>query len=132
MAKKHRPVVVPRPDRVRSIEGTAFGWIDAGLWRRDWLGALSPEELAVYVFLCLVADRRGVSFYRRDRIAHHLGLDLGSIDRARVRLRKLDLVAYQPFSVHSPDGFHQVLALPDVGPPEPLSALAELWRPKSI
>lgn len=116
--------VVPRLDRVRRLgPGVAFGWIDARLRRDGWLGALSPSALAAYVFLCLAADREGVSFYRRDRIAHALGLDDMEVARALRRLRDLDLVGYVPFSAHAVDGFHQVLSIPEGGPPpSPLAA----------
>ena len=73
--------------------------------------------ISVYAFLCLAADRRGVSFYRRDRIARELGLDDSELSAALARLRELDLVAYQPFRRGAADGFHQVLSLPTGGPP---------------
>jgi hypothetical protein len=101
----------------------AFGWLDARLHRDGWLEALTPSALAAYVFLCLAADREGVSFYRRDRIGRALGLDDAEVARALRRLRDLDLVGYAPFSAHAVDGFHQVLSLPPGGPPtSPLAA----------
>lgn len=114
-----RRVVVPRPDRVRRLgPGTAFGWSDARLHRDRWLEALTPSALGTYVFLCLAADREGVSFYRRDRIGRALGLDDAEVAAALRRLRQLELVAYAPFSPHAVDGFHQVLALPAAPPPD--------------
>lgn len=112
-----RRVVVPRPDRVRTLTGTAFGWLDARL-RRGWLELLTPDALATYSFLCLAADRQGVSFYRRDRIARAVGLGDAEVAAALRRLRQLELVAYAPFSPHAVDGFHQVLALPAAPPPD--------------
>ncbi len=109
-------VVVPRPDCVRTLAGTAFGWLDARLHHDGWLRALTPEALAVYTFLCLAADRRGVSFYRRDRIARELGLDDTDVATALTRLVDLDVVAYAPFRQGAVDGFHQVLSLPPDGP----------------
>lgn len=110
--------VVPRPERVRRLgPGVAFGWIDERLRRDGWLEALTPSALAAYVFLCLAADREGVSFYRRDRIGRALGLDDAEVARALRRLRDLDLVGYAPFGAHAVDGFHQVLSLPPGGPP---------------
>jgi hypothetical protein len=106
-------VVVPDPDRVRTLQNVAFGWIDAALHHRGWLRVLSPQALAVYAFLCLVADRRGVSFYRRDRIARELGLDDREVADALTRLRDLDLVAFRAFRPGAIDGFHQVLSLPE-------------------
>lgn len=109
-------VVVPDPDRVRTLRGIAFGWIDAALHHRGWLRVLSPQSLAVYAFLCLVADHRGVSFYRRDRIARELGLDDHEVVAALTRLRELDLIAFRPFRPGAVDGFHQVLSLPESAP----------------
>lgn len=131
MPSRKYQIVVPRPDRVRRLDGP-FGWIDAALWRRRWLQRLTSEEVAVYTFLCLVADRQGVSFYRRDRIADQLGEDLGVVTRALGRLRDLDLVAFRAFGPHAPEGFHQVLSLPDSGPLASPAGVAALWRPKSL
>lgn len=110
-------VVVPRPDRIRRLGGAGgFGWLDARLVRERWLERLGSEELAVYVFLCLVADRQGVSWYRRDRIREALGLGERAVWEALDRLEQLDLVAYQPFHRHASEGFRQVLDLPEPGP----------------
>jgi hypothetical protein len=54
--RRDRRVITPSPDRVRSINGTAFGWLDARLHHGGWLRALTPDALAVYTFLCLAAD----------------------------------------------------------------------------
>ena len=117
-------VVVPEPGRVRSLGATAgFGWLDARLWRDGWLATMSPQDLAVYAFLCLVADRQGVSSYRRDRIRAALELDERVVWQALGRLERLGLVAYRPFDVHASEGFWQVLAVPTGGPP-PLGLLA--------
>ncbi len=128
-------VIVPHFDRVRSLKGTAFGWIDARLHHDGWMRALTPEALAIYAFLCIAADRHGVSFYRRDRMARELGLDDGDVATALTRLRELDLVAYEPFRQCAVDGFHQVLSLPDGGPGPalsddelPLERLTAKWR----
>jgi len=125
-AYRSRRIVVPRPDRVRTLNRVAFGWLDARLHHDGWLRAMTPQALAVYAFLCLAADRRGVSFYRRDRIARELGLDDAELSSTLTRLRELDLVAYRPFRPGAADGFRQVLSLPADGPPPliPDSALA--------
>jgi hypothetical protein len=115
-------VVVPNPERVRALGGAAgFGWLDARLWRDGWLEVLSAEDLAVYVFLCLVADRQGVSWYRRDRIRASLGLGEQAVWQALLRLEALGLVAYRPFHAQASEGFRQVLAVPPQGPPSPLA-----------
>jgi len=110
------------------VSGRAFGWIDARL-RRGWLELLPPDALATYVFLCLAADRQGVSFYRRDRIGLALGLGDAEVAAALRRLRQLDLVAYAPFSAHAVDGFHQVLALPAAPPDAAGNALLVGFTP---
>ena len=119
-------IIVPRPERVRTLDHVAFGWLDARLQHDGWLRAMTPQALAVYAFLCLAADRRGVSFYRRARIARELGLDDLEVSSILERLRELDLVAYRPFHPGAADGFWQVLSLPVDGPPPliPQSALS--------
>lgn len=127
---RRRRVVVPRPDRLRSLNGTTFGWLSARIHRDGWLRAMPVEATGVYAFLCLAANREGVSFYRRDRMANELGLDDAAVSQALRRLIELDLVAYAPFGPHAVDGFHQVLSVPAGGPP-PLSwplTLPELGR----
>lgn len=111
-------VVVPEPGRVRSLESAAgFGWLDARLWRDGWLSVLTAEDVSVYAFLCLVADRQGVSWYRRDRIRAALGLEERAVWQALSRLEGLGLVAYRPFHAQAAEGFRQVLAVPAGGPP---------------
>lgn len=116
--RKRSQPVVPIPERTRRIAGTPFGWIDARVLRDGWLGVLAPDAIAVYTFLCVVANRDGVSYYRRDRIGHELGLSEAAVAAALRRLVTLDLIAYRPFHPHAVDGFHQVLSLPGGGPAE--------------
>lgn len=65
-ARKVVPVV-PEPGRVRRIEGS-FAWLDHRLLRKGHLGRMTLVDLAVYVFLVLVADRTGTSFWRKDLV----------------------------------------------------------------
>ena len=109
--------IVPRPERTRRMAGTPFGWIDARVLREGWVRLLAPEAIAVYTFLCVVANHDGVSYYRRDRIGLELGLSDATVHASLERLKALDLVAYVPFHAHAADGFHQVLSLPSSGPP---------------
>lgn len=111
-------VVVPRPERVRQPGPGGFGWLDARLHKQGWLALLTPEDIATYTFLCLVANRQGVSWYRRDRIRQALGISEDAAWQALRRLYTLDLVAYRPFAQNASDGFHQVLSLPTQGPPD--------------
>lgn len=118
-------VVLPRPERVRRPGPCGFGWLDARLHRQGWLALLTPDDIAVYAFLCLVANKQGVSWYRRDRIRDALGVGEDALWLALRRLEALDLIAYRPFSRHASDGFHQVLSLPPYGPPEAMPELED-------
>jgi len=111
-----RKAMVPRPDRVRTINRSGFGWMDACIHRDGWLALLGPDALAVYSFFCLVANRQGVSWYRRARIEQLLGLDAPHLDSALARLYELDLLALRPFFPGAEEGFHQVLSVPAAGP----------------
>lgn len=106
----------PRPDLVRAPAG-AFGWLDARLVREGWLTRVGAEATAVLAFLAIVADRQGVSFYGRDRIAVALDLDRGRVDRALERLLGERLVAFRPWRPGGQDGVWQVLPMPPPAPP---------------
>ncbi len=117
-AKRSPKVVVPLPERVRRPGPAGFGWLDARLHKQKWLTLMTPDDVAAYTFLCLVANRQGVSWYRRDRIQQALAISEDSLWLALRRLYALDLVAYRPFGRYASDGFHQVLSLPPQGAPE--------------
>jgi hypothetical protein len=102
---------LPRPDAPRAIP-RSFGWIDAELLRQGWFVYLTAEEVTLYVFLCLVADRDGVSFYRVDTIERKLGMRDDAIMKARERLVEMTLVAFEPYGAGQRDGFWQVLPVP--------------------
>lgn len=101
---------------MRRFASSGFGWVDARLLKDGWLTVLRPEEVAVYLFLCLVANPQGVSWYRRDRIREALNLGEEETRRALARLCELDLLAYLPFGRYDSEGFRQVLSLPSPGP----------------
>lgn len=121
----------PRPDLVRRPTG-AFGWLDARLLGDGWLGRMGAEATSTLLFLALVADRQGSSFYGRDRMALALGLPRDVLDRALARLLVLGLVAHRPWRPGLPDGVWQLLPLPrrSVAPRggEPVSISAILAR----
>lgn len=112
MPARHVVPIVPQPERVRRIAGS-FAWLDHRLARHGYLERMTLEELAVYVFLVLAADRHGVSFYRKESIAKRLGIDWGQVDEAKARLLDKGLVAFRPFTPLDADGFFQVLPLPE-------------------
>jgi hypothetical protein len=106
---------VPQPSRVRKIEGS-FAWIDHRLLRAGYLAVMSHHEQALYLFLALVADRNGVSFYRKEKICDCLALDDAQFQVARDRLVDLGLIAFEPYTVLSPNGFYQVLPVDGTAP----------------
>lgn len=109
--KKKLPRRLPCPDRLRTFP-RAFGWIDVEFLRQGWISRLPGEHVVVYLFLSLVADHQGLSFYRVDSIARQLALDERIVFQARDRLIELGLVAFEPFRPGQVDGFWQVLPVP--------------------
>jgi len=108
---KRPPPAAPRPDAIRQARA-GFGWLDTRLLRDRWLPDLGVDAVAVLAFLALAADRRGVSFYARDRMALELGIDLPRLDQALDRLRTLGLLAHRPWRRGRRDGVWQILDVP--------------------
>ena len=106
---------VPEPQRVRRIAGS-FAWIDHRLLRDGFVAVMTHQEQSLYLFLALAADRHGVSFYRREKICDLLGLDDQAFAVARDRLIELGLLAFEAYSVTSPNGFYQLLAVEKPAP----------------
>ena len=81
------------PDRIRQIRG-GFSFIPHRFLTDGFLKTLSQQELLLYVFLVLAADRYGLSFYSYDRICSILHLSLKQYIEARNALVKKDLIAF--------------------------------------
>ena len=103
-----RKYCIPQPQRVRRIE-KSFAWIDHRLLRNGYLSVMTHQDQVLYLFLALAADRHGVSFYRKEKICQCLGLDDAQFQVARDRLVDLGLIAFEPYTVLSANGFYQVL-----------------------
>ena len=92
------------PERIRRIDG-GFSFIPHRFLTAGFLSSLDQKELLLYLFLVLVADRHGLSFYSYDSICSLLQLSLDQYIEARSRLMEQDLIAF--------DGtIFQVLDLP--------------------
>ena len=105
---KDKPI--PRPERLRHVP-RQFSWIDQRLVRDRHIRGRSPEALALYLFLCTVADARGVSYYSDSAAGKLLTLSTDRLRGARAELVAAGLVAYRA-------PFYQVLSLePAAGPP---------------
>lgn len=106
MAKYH----IPQPQNVRKIDGS-FAWIDHRLLNDGFIEAMTADDLTLYLFLVLVADRNGVSFYRKETICDKISIDFGRFEIARDRLISMGLIAFEAYSVCSPNGHYQVLSI---------------------
>jgi len=101
-----------QPDRIRHIEGS-FGFIPHRFLTDGFLASLTQKELLLYLFLVLVSDRQGLSFYGYESICTLLELSVDQYIEARDALIRKDLIAF--------DGIlFQVLSLPGK-PPKDLS-----------
>lgn len=96
--------VILCPDRIRRITGT-FGFIEHRFLKEGFFFTLTHCELLLYLFLVLVADRHGLSFYSYDKMCTLLRISVDEFILAREGLMEKDLIAF--------DGrTFQVLSLP--------------------
>lgn len=127
-----------RPDRLRHLE-RPFGWAPFRLLSSGQLARLSVSATALYLVLCLVADRQGLSYWGNARLQALVGLHAEALRRARDELQRHDLLAF--------DGkLYQLLSLPpgdcqppltrtkesrrEPGRPEPIGSLLASLREK--
>ena len=113
------------PERVRRINGS-FSFIPHRFLTDGFLTALTQQEILLYIFLVLVSDRHGLSYYAYDSICSHLQLALDDYIEARDGLLEKDLIA-------SDGTLFQVLDLPAKPANQPIrkathSAIAQLIR----
>jgi hypothetical protein len=106
-----KPLSILLPGQHRRIP-TSFAWLDHRLRTPPYLGRMTPEEIGLYVFLALAADRHGLSCWRLDRVERAMPCwDVPALARARRGLVDLGLIAFKPWSARDPDGIYQLLAL---------------------
>jgi hypothetical protein len=106
------------PERLRKITGS-FAFIEHRFLRQGFWNTLNQHELLLYVFLVLVADRNGLSYYSYDKMCTLLRFTLDDYLVARNALIQKDLIAF--------DGhLFQVLSLPPPPVREPHPALPSL------
>jgi hypothetical protein len=107
------------PDRIRKITGT-FGFIEHRFLREGFFYTLTHHQLLLYLFLVLVADRNGLSFYSYDKMCTLLRITVDEFSLARDGLIEKDLIAF--------DGrTFQLLSLPQHAPqPTPLKGKEQM------
>ena len=93
-------------NRIRRING-GFSFISHRFLTAGFLASLQQQELMLYVFLVLAADRHGLSYYSYERICSLLHMTVEQYIAARDALIEKDLIAF--------DGtLFQVLDLPAI------------------
>ncbi len=108
------------PNRIRRIDG-GFSFIPHRFIADGFLATLTQKELLLYLFLIIVSDRHGLSFYSYDAICSFLQFTLEQYLEARGSLVKKDLIAF--------DGtIFQVLDLP----PKPLKVSETREDPATV
>lgn len=109
--------------RVRKIKGS-FAWVPHAFLRDGFWSSLSHHELLLYLFLVLVADRQGLSYYSFDKIGSLLAITPDDYLLARNGLIDKDLIVF--------DGFiFQVLSLPEnplIHQAQPISTIEDMEK----
>lgn len=98
---KTKPIL--RPERLRHVP-RQFSWIDQRLVRDHYIQGRSPAALALYLFLCTVADAQGASYYSDSTVGKILTFSSTQLREARRELIAAGLIAHQT-------PFYQVLSL---------------------
>lgn len=98
---KTKPILCP--ERLRHVP-RQFSWIDQRLVRDRHIQNRSSQALALYLFLCTVADAQGASYYSDSTAGKILSFSSAQLREARAELVAAGLIAHQ-----SP--FYQVLSL---------------------
>ncbi len=94
--------------RIRKITAS-FAFIEHRFLRQGFWSSLGHHELLLYLFLVIVADRNGLSYYCYDKICSLLQICVDEYILARDLLIEKDLIAF--------DGsLFQVLSLPQKPP----------------
>jgi hypothetical protein len=93
------------PNRVRKISGS-FAFIEHRFLHDGFWDSLGHHQLLLYLFLIIVGDRNGLSYYSYDKICTLLRITLDEYILARNALIDQNMIAF--------DGYvFQVLSLPE-------------------
>ena len=122
-----RILVLPR---LRRPPATGWSWVDRRFLREHG-DYLSREAILLYLFLAVVADKHGLSFYSDNALTCRLRLTQPVLERARQELLERDLIAHQLPLV-------QVLSVPAAGvsrrsePGQGLMMLGDILRQAGV
>ncbi len=81
-------------DRIRKVP-SGFGWVDHRVVREHYVERCSHGALALYLFLVVVSDGDGVSWWSERSLSGRLGMDIDRLRQTRSELEAADLVAYE-------------------------------------
>ncbi len=95
--------------RIRTIQG-GFAFVPHRFLSDGFIKRLGPGELLLYLFLILVADASGLSYYANSTICRFLGMNRRQLEHYRQILIDKDLIVFEA-------PLYQVLELP-TGPTE--------------
>ncbi len=104
---KSRPIETSplEPARIRKINGS-FAFIEHRFLHDGFWDSLGHHQLLLYLFLIIVADRNGLSYYSYDKICTLLRITVDEYILARNALIDQNLIAF--------DGYlFQVLSIPE-------------------
>jgi hypothetical protein len=87
----------------------SFNWVDHRLVRDHYLESCDCTALALYLFLVVVSDAQGLSYYSDASVCRRLKIDPLGLATARAQLEKADLIAYRR-------PLYQVLSLEPIPP----------------
>jgi hypothetical protein len=119
------------PERIREIKGS-FAFIEHRFLWHGFMEQLGHREMVLYMFLVLVSNRLGLSWYSLGQICYRLRLSAEEYHQALQSLIEKDLIVY--------DGaLFQVLSLPEpqrdsppCAPPSQVIEEAELCEATDI
>lgn len=128
---KTKPVLCPQ--RLRHVP-RQFSWIDQRLVRDRHIQGRSPEALALYLFLCTVADAQGASYYSDASAGRLLTFVPAQLRSARAELVAAGLITwrapyYQVLSLESLESGPGSAAAPAVLTPGALTPVASPAAP---
>jgi len=95
-----------RADRQRKFS-QQFSWIDQKLIREKHYQLCSAQSLGLYLFLVMVGDSQGLSYYSDAGICKRLSISIIELTKCRKELMDIDLLDYA-------DPIYQVLSIPSL------------------
>lgn len=82
------------PARIRHLPAR-FSWLDQRLVSGGHLGRCGRPAQALYLFLAVVSDAQGLSYYSDRSIRGHLGMEQEELERGRADLIAGEMVVYE-------------------------------------